>query len=242
MESKARKVKKQLDSAAVASGDDSDLDEVVDDEESDGGNFFKAKKGSTTEAAKAKVEKDDEEAGKILPSLSKKALRKIKEDGPYAGLNRIKLDGEGKVDKKTGVFDSDYMSKLRKADSKNADGTDMKIEHDLEVEVKKGGEEQDKHVKRIKDALAKTKSGDDKMRKEKLKEKRIKLKKRLRAENGISDDEGGVALESASDAGSDAEGDDSPGDDSQDARSESGSDNEASSIEDIPLKAKRQKT
>jgi len=44
-----------------------------------------------------------------LPSLSKKALRRIKEDGPYAGLNKIKLGGEGQALKKTELFDSDYM-------------------------------------------------------------------------------------------------------------------------------------
>lgn len=50
-EAKARKLQKQLETAAVASGDDSDDKDDVNDE-SDEGDFFKKKKRDDKEAAK----------------------------------------------------------------------------------------------------------------------------------------------------------------------------------------------
>ena len=96
--------------------------------------------------------------------------------------------------KKTGLYDSAYMSDLRAGDSKNADGSSMKIERDQDV--KKGSDLQAEHVEKVKNRLAKTREIDDKLAKEKLKEKRIKLKKRMRAEMGMDDDgdDGGVVL------------------------------------------------
>ena len=76
----------------MASEDDSEIDDVAE-QESDEGDFFKAKNKSAAEAAK--IDEEDENANKQLPPLSKKAMRRIKEEGPYAGLNKIKLDAEG---------------------------------------------------------------------------------------------------------------------------------------------------
>ena len=68
-----------------------------------------------------------------MPSLSKKALRKIKENGPYNGLNKIKFDSQGNAIKKT-EFDSDYFTALRQGEGTNIDGSRMMIERDADIE------------------------------------------------------------------------------------------------------------
>ena len=77
------------------------------------------------------VEEEEESDGK-LPSLSKKALRKIKLEGPYGGKNITRLDGEGKPMKKT-EYDSNYLHSLRKGDAKNKDGSKMQIHKDGDI-------------------------------------------------------------------------------------------------------------
>ena len=96
-------------------------------------------------------------------------------------------------------------------------------------------------MERVKERLAKNLTVDAKVAKEKLKEKRIKLKKRLRAEMGEPDDEGVVLGDPDDEASYDGERSDDGGDESQSAGSEDG-DGDESSISDVPLKAKRQKT
>ena len=75
--------------------------EKVEDEDEDEGDFFKEKNDHKDAQKKVKTveeeEASDEEEAKVLPDLSKRAMRKIREEGPYAGKNKIKFDGEGKV-------------------------------------------------------------------------------------------------------------------------------------------------
>ena len=76
----------------------------------------------------------------------------------------------------------------------------MLIEDDKKVRRKAGL--QDEHLKKVKEDLAKNQAIDDKVAKERIKEKRIKVKKRLRAEMGQDDDDGeggGVVLGTPSD-------------------------------------------
>ncbi len=47
-----------------------------------------------------------------MPKPSKKAMRKIRPEGPYGGKTKLILDAEGKAHKKT-EFDSDYLQTLR---------------------------------------------------------------------------------------------------------------------------------
>lgn len=157
MEAKARKLQKQLETAAVASGDDDsekDLEGSNDDSE---GEFFRAKGEGAVDAIKAPAEDDDEES-RALPKLSKKALRKIKPDGPYAGKNKVKLDSDGKALKQA-EFDSDYLTALRKGSGLNADGSKMEVQRDNEVS--RGDDLQAMHVATVKKQLAQTKELDD---------------------------------------------------------------------------------
>mgnify|MGYP000946261806 CR=1 FL=1 len=109
--------------------DDSDKSEPkVSDEESDG-DFFQAKNKTKENPSEQDA---SEEENKALPKLSKKAMRKIKAEGPYAGKNKIRFDSSGNVIKKT-EFDSDYMTALRKGEAKNSDGTKMQVELDQDV-------------------------------------------------------------------------------------------------------------
>ena len=61
----------------------------------------------------------------------------------------------------------------------------MEIEMDDEVE--QDADLQDKHVARIKKHLATHQEQDDRVHKDRLKEKRLKVKKRLRKEAGLDD-------------------------------------------------------
>mmetsp|Transcript_20264 Transcript_20264/g.25015 ORF Transcript_20264/g.25015 Transcript_20264/m.25015 type:complete len:158 (-) Transcript_20264:157-630(-) len=114
-------------------------------------------------------------------------MRRIKFEGPYEGKNKVKLDAEGKTLKKT-EFDSDYLQSLREGKGANADGTSMNIVRDKDVKAEVG--QQDRHVERVKKDIAKNLAVDDQTAKDRIKEKRIKLKKRLRAEMGLDSDGG----------------------------------------------------
>ena len=128
MEAKARKMEKNA--PVVASDSEAGSDDGEDDD------FFTAKEKKVeadVEAAKEREEKLDEEDAKILPALSKRALRKIRPEGPYAGKNRVTFDAEGKAVKKTDDGTGDYMTALRTS-AKEGDGEIGVIEAGEEVD------------------------------------------------------------------------------------------------------------
>lgn len=100
-------------------------------------------------------------------------MRKIHVEGPYAGKNKIILDREGRPASKE-ESNSAYIKSLRltsEADAK-ATATDK---------------DTDRHIKNVRDALNQRQEEDEKLFKERIKEKRIKSKKRLREEAGLPD-------------------------------------------------------
>ena len=161
----------------MASGDsDSDRDPPIDDDDSDG-DFFTAKDKLAKD--EKREEEEDAEESKKLPNLSKRALRKIKPEGHYDGKNKMTFDAEGKVVVPKSDFDSVYMQQLRDPDGK------IKLQRDDEVSEDEGA--RDVHTAKMKKKLAENLEVDTKIAKEKRKEKKLKLKKRLRAENGLAD-------------------------------------------------------
>ena len=77
--------------------------------------------------------------------MSKRALRKIRPEGPYAGKNRVTFDADGKTVKKTDDGTGDYMSNLRSSAKETGAeigtieaGADVKYEDDA---AEKRGEE-----------------------------------------------------------------------------------------------------
>ena len=171
---------------------------MVDNDDDE--DFFK-KKGDT---GKDIIEEVEEEDDKAMPALSKNALRKIRPEGPYQGKNKMVFDGEGAKVTPKSDFDSVYMNSIR-----DKDGGKMMIERD--TEVKEEDDAQVTYMTTMKKRLAKNLAADDKIHKERIKEKRIKAKKRMRAEAGDddkNDDEGVMTLgnpdgDSNSDEGSD---------------------------------------
>ena len=163
------------------------------EEEEDGEDFFKAKSVSTKEAEKIKSktaeeeEASDEEAMKLLPALSSRAMRKIRAEGPYAGKNKIALDATGQAVSKT--EESDYLKALRQS-SKDPTKV-MKVERDADVSDADGED----FVKAMRKRMADNQKVDDQVAKERIKELRSKHKKRNRKEAGEEDMTGKVQPE-----------------------------------------------
>ena len=108
-----------------------DLADDSDDEDE----FFTEKGGRKKKSGERVEEgKEEEEEDQILPPLSKKAIRKIRAEGPYGGKNIVRLDAEGKAIKKS-EYDSSYLDTLRNSSNtpKNSDGTKMQIMKDEEL-------------------------------------------------------------------------------------------------------------
>jgi hypothetical protein len=105
MQSKARKITQAVEKEMLE--DDSESEERSNEE--NGGDFFTAKcKGEESES---------EDNINLLPSLSKRKMRKIKEDGPFAGKNVLIFDSQGKPQPKSTVVKNDsknYFESLRK--------------------------------------------------------------------------------------------------------------------------------
>ena len=118
---------------------------------------------------------DDEEEDKVLPPLSKRALRKIKTDGPYAGKNIVHFDNEGKIIKKDP--DSDYLAQLRKSaaggEQQDTAAGRMKIERDGDIDNDLQHEHlQEKHVKAMRKRIDENLEADHQTAKQRIKEKR----------------------------------------------------------------------
>jgi hypothetical protein len=79
MQSKARKITQAVEKEMLEEDSESELSN-----EENEGDFFTAK-------SKAE-ESESEELTHLLPSLSKRKMRKIKEDGPFAGKNVLVFD------------------------------------------------------------------------------------------------------------------------------------------------------
>lgn len=246
MEAKARKAQKQVDKAADEESEDDDEDVKIknqkrtkssiqnDDQESGAEDeFFIKKRNDTTKAQADGSDSEDEEEAKELPSLSKRALRKIRPEGPYAGKNKLQFDAEGNASKKT---ESDYMKALRAGDTLK-DGS--KIEKDADISDDSG--KQDKYVTEMKKRIHKNKAEDDKMAKARIKDIRKKHKKRDRAANGDDRDgnDGGEEMVLGTPGASDD--DDDQEDNKSGSKDQTDEDDDDESIEEIPLK-KRQKT
>ena len=151
----------------------------------------------------------------------------------------MRFDADGNIKKKT-EFDSDYLVALREGGALNEDGSKMKIERD--GDVSDDSEAHEAHLTEIKKRLAKNLPSDALMAKERIKEKRQKIKKRLRAEMGLDkqsgdeEEDGGMVLATPSD--NDENESQSQG---SDRYVRDDDDDEEESIEELPLK-KRQKT
>ena len=87
LEAKARKMATKMEKEMLEPGSDSDEE------------FFKAKKADL-----ASSESEGEQMA--LPSLSKRKLRKINEEGPYAGKNILVFDAQGKAVPKSSLAGS----------------------------------------------------------------------------------------------------------------------------------------
>lgn len=78
-------------------------------------------------------EAEDAEESKRLPSLSKRALRKIKPEGPYEGKNKTTFDGAGQMEAPKTAFESVYMKQLREPDGKMTIQRDDDVSEDEEA-------------------------------------------------------------------------------------------------------------
>ena len=98
--------------------DSEDEDRSDSDEEKPEEDFFKAK---------AKVDKEESEEDKIyeLPTLSKRKLRKIKEDGPYAGKNVLVFDSTGKAQPKPTVMKNSSQNYFESLRTNKVEGEDV---------------------------------------------------------------------------------------------------------------------
>ena len=170
--------KKQVQDADA--NDDKSMEEGSEDE----GDFFKEKGGV---GQKVDSDGEGEEVDRGLPSLSKKAMRKIKPEGPYAGKNIVKFDAQGNAVNKT-EFDSDYLTALRQSAAYHDQAGAFTVQRDTDLANTDQSKLQDKHLARVKQTLEKNMAVDSKMAKDRIKDKRIKLKKRLRAEMGYGED------------------------------------------------------
>ena len=143
MEAKARKVQKHT-------GETEKVAEKSEDEEDDDEDDFFKEKAATVKGAgdgAMNEDEDSDEEDKELPALSKRALRKIRPEGPYAGKNKVMLDAEGKATTKT---ESDYMTALRQGDGWDQG---MVIEADADVSDDAGKREQ--HLSEVRKSMAK---------------------------------------------------------------------------------------
>ena len=112
-----------------------------------------------------------------LPQLSKRKLRGI---DPYGGKNAMIFDDDGKL--------------IPKSEAKKRSAYMDTLERDKEVVIRDAEEmssdsdqhQAEKHVMRVKKELMVNKDLDEKFAKERVREKRIKAKKRLREEMGIA--------------------------------------------------------
>ena len=169
MQSKEAKLKKQM----AAQIDQADSDEAQNEDESDDEDFLKPKKDQ-------KLDKDEEEKSEAgeqkLPSLSKRAMRKIKMEGQYEGKNAIIFDDEGKAISKSEVMaKTSFIEQLKK-------NKELGVQEDKDVAS--DSEEGEKYKEKLRKELAETKAKDDKLRKDKIKEKRQKAKRREKEERG----------------------------------------------------------
>lgn len=79
--------------------------------QSEEGDFF------TSKQKKVEESESEEDQITVLPSLSKRKMRKIKEEGPYAGKNILVFDSQGKAVPKPSILNNDrtnYFESLRK--------------------------------------------------------------------------------------------------------------------------------
>ena len=114
-------------------------------------------------------------------------MRKILAEGPYAGKNKFKLDAEGNIVKKTQDSGGDYMEDLRKSAAASKDPADnLKIQRDGEL-MHDDGFLRDEHTKAMRKRMAEKREIDEEIAKQRLKDKRLKVKKRLRREAGLDD-------------------------------------------------------
>lgn len=151
-----------------------------------------------------------------MPNLSKRALRKIKPEGHFDGKNKKTFDADGNLVVPKSDFDGVYVNQLRDPDGK------MKILRDTEVSDDDGA--RDAHTVKMKEKLAENLEVDTKVAKEKRKEKRLKVKKRLREEAGIGSKQDEEVVVTLGDPNADSEGDEYSDD--------GGSDNEQMSNRD----------
>ena len=103
-------------------------------------------------------------------------MAKITSEGPYQGKNIL-------------VFTEDGQRITKEEHEKQQRLNKYKLDFRQESE---SFDDDDEYISRVKTELQKTRAQDDVLAREKLKEKRIKLKKRLRKEAG-DDEEGGEA-------------------------------------------------
>jgi len=123
MQSKARKITQAVEKEMLE--EDSESEELSNEENE--GDFFTAK-------SKAE-ESESEELTHLLPSLSKRKMRKIKENGPFAGKNVLVFDSQGKPQPKSSVVKNDsknYFESLRKNQIKGEDVLMLQSDDDLD--------------------------------------------------------------------------------------------------------------
>ena len=119
-----------------------------------------------------------------LPKLSKNAMRKIKTDGAYEGKNKIIFGADGKIIRGDDHDKSEYMSKLRKESEKGGKTVGLVDEDDVS-----DGDAQDTYIKRVKQNLQENLKEDEKTAKERLREKRIKTKRKMKMMRGEDPDD-----------------------------------------------------
>ena len=153
-------------------------------------------------------------------------MNKITAEGPYQGKNVTVFTEDGTKVSKDAHERKKYLDSLK---------INMRDENDVESD----SDEQQNYLKTVRSNLLKTKEEDTKLAKQKLKEKRIKSKKRQRGAQDGSDDEG---VQLASDqSGELSELSQEPSESEQVDNSEMGSDQESSDEEPIVPPTKRQK-
>lgn len=138
-----------------------------EEQESDASNddfFTKAEK-------RREIVSDDEEVQVIPTKLSKRKMSKITADGPYQGKNVIVFAEDGRQVSKDSYERQKYLASLK---------VNMRQESDVESD----SDEQQNYLENVRQQLQKNQSKDTELAKLKLKEKRLKTKKRRRALEG----------------------------------------------------------
>jgi hypothetical protein len=145
-------------------------------EESGAEDFF-------TKTSKVREIASDDEQEIVPTKLSKRKMNKITAEGPYQGKNVTVFTEDGTKVSKDAHERKKYLDSLK---------INMRDENDVESD----SDEQQNYLETVRSNLLKTKEEDTKLAKQKLKEKRIKSKKRQRGAQDGSEDDDGVQLAS----------------------------------------------